>query len=103
MSISTSGLDFGNIDDSVRIQDDLYHYFNGGFKPTPIEVAKEIILNANRIVDMVKIQSASTNTHAQTPYKNVVESSTVSVQSPHARPKRYRTAVAKPSRDEGLA
>ena len=36
MSISTSGLDFDHIDDSVRIQDDLYRYFNGGWLKTAV-------------------------------------------------------------------
>ncbi len=36
MSISTSGLDMGHIDSSVRIQDDLYRYFNGQWLKTNV-------------------------------------------------------------------
>ena len=44
MSISTSGLDFAHIDDSVRIQDDLYRYFNGGW-------LKSAVIPADRASD----------------------------------------------------
>ena len=36
MSTSTSGLDFDHIDSSVRIQDDLYRYFNGAWLKTAV-------------------------------------------------------------------
>ena len=36
MSLSTSGLDFDHIDPTVRIQDDLYRYFNGGWLKTAV-------------------------------------------------------------------
>ena len=42
MSISTSGLDFDHIDDSVRIQDDLYRYFNGGWLKTAVIPADRV-------------------------------------------------------------
>ena len=44
MSISTSGLDFAHIDGSVRIQDDLYRYFNGGW-------LKSAVIPADRASD----------------------------------------------------
>jgi len=36
VSLSTSGLDFDHIDPTVRIQDDLYRYFNGGWLKTAV-------------------------------------------------------------------
>jgi len=36
VSTSTSGLDFDHIDSSVRIQDDLYRYFNGAWLKTAV-------------------------------------------------------------------
>jgi putative endopeptidase len=44
VSISTSGLDFAHIDGSVRIQDDLYRYFNGGW-------LKSAVIPADRASD----------------------------------------------------
>jgi len=44
VSISTSGLDFAHIDASVRIQDDLYRYFNGGW-------LKSAVIPADRASD----------------------------------------------------
>ncbi len=44
MSTSTSGLDFTNIDSTLRIQDDLYRYFNGGW-------LKSAIIPADRASD----------------------------------------------------
>ena len=44
MSISTSGLDFAHIDSTVRIQDDLYRYFNGGW-------LKSAVIPADRASD----------------------------------------------------
>jgi putative endopeptidase len=44
VSIGTSGLDFSNIDSTVRIQDDLYRYFNGGW-------LKSAVIPADRASD----------------------------------------------------
>jgi putative endopeptidase len=44
VSTSTSGLDFTNIDSTLRIQDDLYRYFNGGW-------LKSAIIPADRASD----------------------------------------------------
>ena len=44
MSTSTSGLDFDHIDSSVRIQDDLYRYFNGAW-------LKSAVIPADRATD----------------------------------------------------
>ena len=44
MSTSTSGLDFTNIDSTVRIQDDLYRYFNGSW-------LKSAVIPADRATD----------------------------------------------------
>ena len=44
MSISTSGLDFAHIDSTVRIQDDLYRYFNGAW-------LKSAVIPADRATD----------------------------------------------------
>ena len=44
MSTSTSGLDFDHIDSTVRIQDDLYRYFNGAW-------LKSAVIPADRATD----------------------------------------------------
>ena len=44
MSTSTSGLDFAHIDSTVRIQDDLYRYFNGSW-------LKSAVIPADRATD----------------------------------------------------
>jgi len=44
VSISTSGLDFAHIDATVRTQDDLYRYFNGGW-------LKSAVIPADRASD----------------------------------------------------
>ena len=44
MSTSTSGLDFAHIDSTVRIQDDLYRYFNGSW-------LKNAVIPADRATD----------------------------------------------------
>jgi putative endopeptidase len=44
VSISTSGLDFAHIDSTVRIQDDLYRYFNGAW-------LKSAVIPADRATD----------------------------------------------------
>ena len=71
MSISTSGLDFGNIDDSVRIQDDLYRYFNGGW-------LKTAVIPADRATDgaFVKLRDIS-----EKQVRAIIESATGSAEA----------------------